>query len=173
MGFDINRFRSELVSEPASQSKFQVTIISAPRILSLSTIKSLRFKCEEAELPGKVISTTDFKDYGPTRKIAYSAMYNDVSFQFICTDEMIEKKLFEDWHRLIIDDLTDSDVEYYSNYTGEILIEQFSRDGKSSHKVVLEEAYPISVAAMPLAWSATNQYHKMTVEVAYRSYRSN
>lgn len=171
MSFDINKFRSELYAEPASSSKYEVSILRAPSVLRGYDMSRLRFRVQDAEFPGKVIATSEFKDYGPTRKIAYGAMYNEVNLQFIVADDMAEKKFFSDWHNYIVDDNRGSDIEYYSNYVGQIKITQFSKQGKPSHSVILDEAYPVTVQALPLSWENTNQYHKLAVDITYRSYR--
>lgn len=171
MAFDINRFRGEMYAEPASSSKYEVVITRLPSALRGYNTKRLRFRVEDAEFPGKVISTAEFKDYGPTRKIAYGAMYNDVNLQFMVVDDMTEKRLFDDWHNYIIDDNRGSDLEYYNNYVGTIEISQFNKDGKRVYTVVLDEAYPVTVQSLPLSWGNTNQYHKLAVDIAYRSYR--
>lgn len=172
MTFNINRFRAQLGSEPASPNKYEVRILSAPDFLQFFNKDELRFRVEDAEFPGRIIATSEWKDYGPTRKIAYGSMYNDVNLQFVVTDKMTEKFFFDEWHRYITDDNNGSDIEYYDNYTGTIEIAQYDREGNQIYAVQLKEAYPVTLQSMPLSWSNTNQYHKIAVDIAYRSHES-
>ena len=170
MSFSTDQFRASFQSEPASQALFEIEILSAPKVLPYDVRKNLTFRCEEGEFPGKIIGTTEWKDYGPMRKIAYGSIYQDSSFQIMITDDMSEKRFFNDWHDFITNDEINSDVKYYRDYTGEVRITQLSKDGKRTHSVILREAYPVAVNSLPLGWGNKNVYHRMQVDFAYRNW---
>jgi hypothetical protein len=62
----------------------------------------LALQCESAELPGKTLITADAKVYGPTYKVPYQTQYNDITLNFLCTNEFYERKLFDRWIEAIM-----------------------------------------------------------------------
>ena len=141
---------------------------------SNSTIsRYLSFQCEAAELPGKSLQTADVKYYGPTFKLPYQQQYNDTSLTFLCTNDFYERKLFELWNTKIVNPNTNNlyfqeDQKY--NYKTNIVIIQYDETIREIFKVVLEDAFPVSIAPQPLSWS-DDSFHRLTVQFAYTKYR--
>jgi hypothetical protein len=132
----------------------------------------LSLQCESAELPGKTLQTADVKIYGPSFKVPYQKQYNDISLGFICTNDFYERKLFDSWISSIMNPITnnlrfshDEETRYMSN----IQILQYDDFIKQVYAVKLIDAFPIGVAAMPLAWG-DDGYHRLTVQFAYQKY---
>lgn len=173
MGFDINQFRASfaLTGEPASPSKYEFEIIGAPDYLDFKSYAHLKFRCESTDIPGRLLATTESKEYGPLRKIPYAGIYSDLTATFIVSDSMLEKNIFEDWHKKIVDNETDSDVEYYNNFIGSLRITQYNKTGAETLRIRIDEAYPVNVSAMPVSWTEQNAYHKLQVEFAIRYWR--
>lgn len=168
-GFNANDFRSAFSNGFARPNQFHVEILNNP--VDPAYGRDLQFSCETAEFPGKTINTMDYKDYGSPRKIPYGAMYNEISTSFIVDSNMTQKRFFDDWHSLIVDNQGTNDVAYHSNIVATVIITQFDAQGREVYKVELQEAYPISVAQMPLSWANKDDIHRMTVDFTYRTWR--
>lgn len=168
MPFNTNEFRSSFRQEPAKPNQYEVRLLSLPDTIPLNEYANMVYRCEGAEFPGKTIGTTEYKDYGPVRKIAYGALYNDIQLTFILDGDMGEKSVFDSWHTFIVDNETGSDVKYYDEYIGEVEIIQYDRSGRISHHVKMLEAYPTNTASLPLAWNTNDDYHKLAVDFSYR-----
>lgn len=132
----------------------------------------LALQCESTELPGKTLQTADVKIYGPTFKVPYQTQYNDITFTFICTNDFYERKLFDQWLEAIMPSDTNN-LRYakgsVSNYMTDIKIIQYDDTIKQIYASVLNEAFPIGVAAQPLAWSDEG-FHRVSVQFAYQRY---
>lgn len=133
----------------------------------------LALQCESAELPGKTLATADVKIYGPTYKVPYQTQYNDMTLNFICTNEFYERKLFEKW----IDSIMPSDTNNLryakgqkSRYLTNIKIIQYDEFIRQIYAVELIDAFPIGVAPQPLAWSEDG-FHRLGVQFAYQRYK--
>lgn len=139
-----------------------------------SITRYLSLQCDTAELPGKTLQTADVKIYGPTFKVPYQKQYNDISLSFICTNDFYERKLFDMWIEAIMPSDTnnlrfakDDDTRYMTD----IQILQYDEFIKQIYSVKLIDAFPIGVAAQPLAWS-DDGYHRLTVQFSYQKYQT-
>jgi hypothetical protein len=139
-----------------------------------SVSRYLALQCEAAELPGKTLQTADVKIYGPTFKVPYQTQYSDTSLTFICTNEFYERKLFDKWLEAIMP--TDTNNLRYakgaaSNYMTKIRVVQYDDVIKQIYAVDLVDAFPIGIAAQPLAWSEEG-FHRLTIQFAYQRFET-
>lgn len=163
---NINNFIDSFKKELARPSNFEVFIegmISAP------------FRCEASELPSRNFATVDQKTYGPVEVFPVQSFYDKIFLNFICSDDMTEKKFFDRWME-DISSVSGSnggvrfDFSYKNTYRKNIEIKQFDITGKFSYGVKLMEAFPVSVNALSLRWDAVNTVHKLPVTISYRYY---
>lgn len=133
----------------------------------------LSMQCESAELPGVNLITADSKIYGPTYKVPYQKQFTDVNFSFICTNDFYERKLFDKWIECIMPPDTNNLRFAKGNntrYLSDITIMQFDDFIKQIYAIKLIDAYPISIASMPLSWGDDN-FHRVTVSFAYHYHK--
>jgi hypothetical protein len=181
---NIHEFRSsfENVGEPASPTNYEVSIIRQPTIRLVSGESNsflfennVKFRCISCSLPGRILNTTDRNTYGPNRKIVTSAMFQDVTFSFIVSDDKNELNYFDSWHNYIVNNtlftrVSTHDVRYYDDYVGDIKIIHYDKLNTIKYTISLIEAYPISVEEIPLSWDNTNEFIRVNVTVAYRNW---
>lgn len=187
MTFNISQFRHSFKNgEPASPANYEIQVFKNPQALvdtseltnNIQTIKnidnnfqkSVKFRCQSCSLPGKQLNTLERNTYGPTRKVASSSVYQDVIFSFIVGDDFNEKRYFNIWHNQIVNNINGNNVAYYDDYVGQIFITTYGKDGFPNYKILLEEAYPISVDEIPLSWDSSNDYVRINVTIAYRKW---
>ena len=137
-----------------------------------SLSRYLSLQCESAELPGKSILTADAKVYGPGYKVPYQTQYNDISLNFLATNEFYERKLFDRWLEAIMPSDTNNlrfakgnNTRYMTN----IKVVQYDDFIKQIYAVELIDAFPIAIASQPLSWSEDN-FHRVSVQFAYQKY---
>lgn len=189
MAFNISQFRHSFKNgEPASPANYEIEIHKNPQSLldnnannnTLQRVvhvndkfeRNVKFRCQNATLPGKQITTSERSTYGPVRKIASNIIYQDVVLSFIVADDFNEKIYFNIWLEQILDSLNSNSVAYYDDYVGQIFVTTYGKDGLANYKVLLEEAYPIAVDEIPLSWDSSNDYIRMNVTIAYRKWTS-
>ena len=157
-----------------------------------SAWKKMKFHCEAAELPSRTFSAVTQKLYGPEILHPIQNSYNKINLTFICSDNMIERWIFEYWMNYmsnasffpfqigiedVVDLFTDGpvvnyDFKYKNQYESFILITQYNVKGDASYWVGLFHAFPISLNEMPLSWENGNAIHKLTVTFAYTYYNA-
>jgi hypothetical protein len=131
----------------------------------------LRYRCENANLPGRTLATVEQKTYGPVEKFPYLSTYNDIDLTFIVDDDMNQKTFFDAWINFINPAQTNN-FRYKSDYATDIVITQYDVENKPSYSVNLYEAFPISINQMDLDWS-NEGYHKLNVTFAYTRWKNN
>jgi hypothetical protein len=167
--FKTSFFRTDL----ARPSRFDV-IIPVPFILIGSPLvdsRSLAYRCETAQLPGRTTATTDQKTYGPIEKFPYLATYNDIDITFYVDDDMKQKYLFDAWFDYINPRLNNN-YAYKDDYATTLTINQYDVSNKKTYSVDLIEAFPISVNQLDLDWSNVDGLHKLSVTFAYTYWKN-
>lgn len=163
----------EVGNGPTMSSQFKVNF-TLPSILAASddsyTSTTLSILCQSANLPGTQLATTELPVYGPPIKMPYGLVYQDLSLTFLCTNNMSQRKIFEEWRRIIVDP-TSNYVNYYDTYVGEVFVNKLNSDGLVIHTALFEEVYPVAILEQELN-SANNDWLRLTVILAYRRWRT-
>jgi len=169
----LNEFKASFKTDFARPARFNVEIPLPLKLVAyLNTARLLTLRCENAELPGKTVATTDRKIYGPIEKQPYLTTFNDSTFTFIVSDDMKEKKLFDAWMDLI-NPKTTFDLNYKGDYITPITVNQYDVTNKLSYSVTMIDAFPVSVNQLDLDWSNDNTHHKLSVTFAYYTWENN
>ena len=172
MAGSIADFKSSFKTDIARANRFDVHIpvpfvlVGSPYVSS----KSLTYRCEAANLPGRTMATTEQKTYGPIEKFPYLMTYNDMDLTFLIDDDMKQKYLFDGWLDLI-NPYLNNNYGYKEEYATTITVNQYDVTNKLSYSVDLIDAYPISVNQMDLDWS-NEGLHKLTVTFAYTYWKN-
>ena len=154
----------------------------------------LHLCCSETVLPGSSLATTEINnDYtGVTERHAYRRLFDDridLTFYVMISPSRSDRsvntylpiRLFESWIKYIAaEQLARPDnnvttpnysyrMRYPKEYYGGLEIIKYERDYKSSLKYTFVNAYPISVASMPVSYDASNLL-QCTVSFSYIRY---
>lgn len=164
---NITDFLSTLSKDVSRPSRFEVQIpIPLKLVTYRKMVDKLTMRCESAEFPSLNLQTFDKRTYGTTEKMPYLRQYNDVTFTFIVSGNMEEKKFFDAWVNLIIP-RSSQNISFKDEYCTTITLTQFSVDGKEEYKINLTKAYPVSVGSLPLDWSNETTYHKLPITFTF------
>ena len=168
----INDFKSTFNTDVARNSRFDVNI---PVPLTLMPImgnaKNLQYRCESANLPGRSLMTTEQKTYGPVEKHPYLSTFIDIDLTFLVSGDMSEKLFFDLWLDYI-NPMFNYNMEYKSDYSTVITINQYDVSNQLTYSVNLFDAFPVSMNQMDLNWQDEG-VHKLTVSFAYTYWQNN
>lgn len=172
MAGSIADFKASFNTDLARPNRFDVNIPIPIGLLPYRQIgRTLRMRCENAELPGRSISTTSMKIYGVEEKFPYQTTYNDISLTFIVSDDMAEKKFFDAWLNWI-NPTINYNLKYKADYAIPLTVNQYDVKNELSYSVTMLDTFPIAVNQLDLDWSSDG-HHKLTVTFAYTSWRNN
>lgn len=167
----ISEFKSSFRGDLARTNRFDVDIpIPLTLIPYVKTARTLKYRCEVANLPGKNLSTMDQKTYGPVEKFPYLTTYNDIDLTFIVDEDMSQKFLFDGWLNFI-NPTYNNNMRYKENYATTITINQYDTSNEKTYSVSLIDAYPISMNQLDLDWNGDG-YHKLSVTFAYTYWKN-
>ena len=145
MSLSIDRIVSSFRGDFARPNRFQVFFPLPEGLYSLGNSQDiLTFRCENAQIPGRTLATTEQRTYGPIEKLPYLTTYNDFDVTLIVDGDMKQKKLFDAWMQLINPSFTNN-FTYRETYCTDITVKQYDVTDKVTHEVRFIESYPISI----------------------------
>jgi hypothetical protein len=103
MAGSINEFKSSFTKDLARANRFDV-FVPIPLVLLpyFKSTRTLKFRCESAQLPGKSFATIEQKfGSAPVEKFPYMTNYQDIDLTFLIDDDMQQKLLFDGWMNYI------------------------------------------------------------------------
>jgi hypothetical protein len=172
MAGNINDFKASFTKDIARTNRFDVEIpVPLTLIPYVSSARSLIYRCETAQFPGRTFATTEQKTYGPIEKFPYLNTYNDLDLTFIVDDDMNQKVFFDAWMSYI-NPLYNNNYRYKGDYATTIIVNQYNVSGEKTYSINLNEAFPISMNQMDLNWG-DDSYHKLSVTFAYTYWQNN
>lgn len=137
------------------------------------------FRCEQAEFPGRTITTADdVGGGGPALKIPYDVTYNDINLSIICAEDMIERIFFELWMESIVSTPQSKTIgnagliAYHKDYARQttLKIRQLNAQGDVIFFYTLHDIFPIALTPMNATWEEGNTYQRFGVTLNYRYY---
>lgn len=172
MAGSISEFKSSFSTDLARPSRFDVEVpIPLGMIPYLGYSRNLKFRCENAELPGRGISTTTQKIYNLDEQFPYQTTYEDITLTFIVDSDMSQKIFFDAWLDWINPSLN-FNMKYKKDYAVALRVNQYDSQNKVSYSVDLYDAYPKTILPLVLDWSDEG-YHKLSVVFAYTRWKNN
>ena len=168
-GFTISEFAGKLSTFGlASPNKFKIEFQGIPVGLN---DRQLDFMCEQVDIAGRSVQSIMNLEYGIRREVAYNApAYNPLNLTFICTGELKEKRLLDQWNNLIVDSTKGFDVAYYDTYAKgcSLKVTSLKPDGETNaFSITYKEVYPKSVQSIQLNHSTQNTVLRVNAEMQY------
>lgn len=169
---NIDRLRFNF-DQGARANRFLVNLFLPEK---LSGFKFEGIRCISATLPGRTLETTEFSEYGATRKMPFQTQHDEATFTFLCDSSFADRFIIDAWQSIVY---TGSEgtgnsampiFSYYNDYVGQVEITQLTRKGDNALKYTLYEAYPVAFAAQDLSWESTDEIMKFECTIAYRTF---
>lgn len=187
---DMNNFISSLnqMGGIAKLARFIVTVSPVgdnnPLIQRYSTeqFRGMMYACFQAEFPGRGFQTFSTRYNGPEQIYPYNTEYSKCSLTFICRNNSVERKMFDDWQDLINPTTTfnfaypenyysDINIYHYSEYAEKSIVDKAS--SQLNYAWALRKAWPSLVKPQPVTWM-DQEFLFLEVEFTYRYWdRSN
>jgi hypothetical protein len=182
-----SHFEGLILGGPGSYSR---TGAVSNILTSFGLDQGMRFRIESLNMPGRTLTTLDQQYHGPVRAIPYRFQQQPVTMTVILSKDMREREIFMRWQDFFVGHYRTNydrsvvrgpfDTKYYQDGIGTVKIVQYSYpvknasgtsgssgEGYKAHtEIILEEAYPISVNDIQLAWGDEG-YGKLQVEIRY------
>ena len=160
----------------ATTEKFEVVFSDIPSALDGNVNRDLQFLCENVALPTKSLSAGEKSIYGVTYQMPYKVAYQELSMTFYLTEDMAQKKFFDEWQNKIIDPNT-GNLNYYDTYACKMLIRKHNKissdfGAQVPYEITLEGAWPSIVAEVQLSHGGGNEVARLPVTIQYKRWLS-
>jgi len=175
--FDVSKFSSRIATKGlASPNKFEVNFTNIPGATKGSDDRmQLNLMCDQISLAGRDVQSILDVQYGVRRQIVYNApSYTPLSLSFLCTDQMDEKRILDEWNNKCVPVEGGFHVAYYDDYVGHLDVYVLDRSGKHrTYHMHYHEVYPKTVTAVELNHGTTNASLRVTAEMQYAFWTTN
>lgn len=192
MPFDVSRFRSAFSGAKqdyviAPSNYFEVQFMDLPRAfnrvfkpgseiqkqLANQSFENMRFRCHQADLPSKNITSQQRQLLGPVRQMPFGATYNVMMLDFIETPRFNIRAFFDAWLDLLEASHNDYLNEYYDDIImPEVRVVMYTRDGQKVAQWVLKDVFPTNINQSSVAWENTDSTLMVGVELMYHKWES-
>ena len=95
MPFNVNDFSAELSKSGVAQSSHFEVQVTGPGASAIE--RNIMLRCDTIDIPGRTIASSEYRIYGPLRKVAYGATYTDVAMSILMSEDFRERAYFEQW----------------------------------------------------------------------------
>lgn len=188
MAFSIQKFRAEVgkVGGIHRPSHFLVRITPPSFLVSSGYNRIIEYVCDTTILPGLDINTIDIlpAGYGNSEKRPIKTSFDPIRCDFLVDNTSSFFDFFYKWTGNInnfgIDNGRSSDstrlnygeFAYPKEYEGTIDIYLFKPDGNSIYEIKINQAFPVSIGDLNLAWEINDSISKISVGFAYNTWSS-
>lgn len=133
---------------------------------------NMMIRCMSVTIPGRNISTTGYRIYGPARQMPYEILYGgEITLNYILSRDMTERGFFEKWMNSVVSN-NNYKLGYYDDYVGNLAIHVLDRSDQTAYVSLVEEVYPKSVGDLTLANDRENEFLTQEVTLTFRKYTS-
>jgi hypothetical protein len=133
---------------------------------NIQVTRGLDLMCEQTDLPGKNIATTDIKYNGDFYKIPYGAVYGVQNFIFKVSRDLHEKNIIDEWMSLIYDPVT-HEVRYMDDISVNLVINKLDEQDNVVYSVVLKDAFPVVCDPIIMSNEENDAFSKLNVQFAF------
>lgn len=168
--FSYEKFKSRIKEKGvARNNRFNVNI-ALPESLGVSyDAFSIMLVCTSVSLTGVNVASEPVKLYGESVEVPYDRNFSGVSFTFVVTSDMKERKLFDDWIDFIQNPTTRT-FRYIDEFKArEVKIEVLDLKDNPKYEITLYDAFPKTIGALSLS-SEDNGAMTFNVDMDYRYY---
>ena len=185
MAFRINEFKSQLdwFGGPSRGSLFEVQITRPNNVKSRANSRDLIFFCKNASIPGITFNAVQNDQVGQFRKMMpMTVNVEPVQAIFMLDSDHQVLSFFHSWAQNVVNFSTQGgafsevdgklpfEVGYKDDYACRITIRQYSVNYQTSgqyYEVILDNAFPILIGDVDLAWENNDQYSVLPVSFQY------
>lgn len=160
----------------ARSNRFTVSITPPPGLQTSVNIDEIGLYCEESTIPGRGYSTAPRGAgvNGLQEFVPYDKLYDEINMVFRCSQDMRERRFFEDWFETISSSRNGNNnrFAYLDSYATNVEVVQLNNKDDKVMSFKLEEAYPTVIAEINLSQSP-NEYNRFQVTFKYKKYTIN
>ena len=131
----------------------------------------LNIMCDSVSWPGRQVATSDYSTYMRPYRRPYSFINEDITINFILTNDWYAWNYLNSWQGLIINKIDQATGSYTinlkSDYVRDITIEHLNEKDKVMKSIKITGAFPITLNSLDLSNASENTVLRCTATFAY------
>lgn len=132
--------------------------------------RSMLVRCDSVVIPGRSLSTTPYRFYGPARNMPYEPIYSgEMNISIILSSDMRERNFFEAWLNAIVNPVNFK-FAFYDDYISGMAITVLDKSDTPAARFIVEEVYPKSIGDIQMGYDRENDFLKMEATLCFRKY---
>lgn len=124
--------------------------------------RHIQFMCSSTSIPGTTIAVEESKINGHTFHYATGIERGDVEFNFLLSQDLYEKEVFDKWINFMVDEKTRK-VSYFDDYVVDIKLEALNDYDEVVYTLNMIDSFPSTVDSIILDKSAQDSNSLLTV----------
>ena len=164
----LSSFKGALTHGGARPSLFEITV-SKPTAVQ-GSFDTMATHCNVSAIPPLTVTPIERQYFGRTVKIPGDMVFGDLSTTIINTQNFSLKKVIENWMGAINGTGTNYGYSDSTSGFGSVTLTQFSKVGKSLVSWTFVDAWPQTVAEIPLSYDTASDIEQFDVTWAYNYY---
>jgi hypothetical protein len=145
-------------------------IVNAPKKMGAFVSRTMTLRCNSVSVPGRSLSTTNYRFYGPQRQMPYEPLYTgELGVSYILSGDMRERVFFENWLDIICNK-NNYKFSYYDEYITTLTLNVLDKTDSVVYSAEIEEAYPKQIGEIGMGYDKENEYMIQDVTFAFRKY---
>lgn len=134
-------------------------------------LQTVHMFCDQLQLPGLNVNTTQIKTFGEIREMPYEFNYDPIQMVFLVDRNMVVKSFFDEWIMSIQDGETRA-FNYYDSYISKVMyIQVQDLQDYTTYNVSLHEAYPKTISAVQMGYEQKD-IMKLSVTMNFKYWRA-
>ena len=135
------------------------SFINDPRDLSLLAVST--------SIPGRQLQTGEHQTFREQKKYITNFIDEDVSMEFLITQDFYMKTIFDNWQKLAFD-TNNYTVNYKKEYVADVIIQQIDKEKNLPlYGIKLINAFPVTIGALTLSNESADTVQRFSVTFAY------
>ena len=135
------------------------SFINDPRDLSLLAVST--------SIPGRQLQTGEHQTFREQKKYITNFIDEDVSMEFLITQDFYMKTIFDNWQKLAFD-TNNYTVNYKKEYVADVIIQQIDKEKNLPlYGIKLINAFPVTIGALTLNNESADTVQRFSVTFAY------
>ena len=184
MAFNISEFKTNMdrYGGPAQTSLFEVQIIPRIQVRSGLIPRELTMFCKTASVPGINVQTAQYDAVAQMPKLFPTGIDNSpMNTIFMLDSDHQVVSFFHSWIQAVVnygskggnfaevDGQLPYEVGYKDEYACRMIIKYYSTRGRidTYYETVLDNAFPVAIGDIDLAWENNDSYGTLPVSFAY------
>jgi len=164
-GFSIDTFRSTaLKGSGARANLFDVQMTGVP---GLAATTDITYTCKAAQIPGSAVTPIDVPYFGRVVKVPGNKTFENWTVTIMNDESFSVRNAMEKWIASMGSHAGNKVVATGLQYADAKVMQYAKVGGAAIHTYTFKNIFPVSVAAIDLAWDSNDAIEDFAVEFAY------